>query len=105
MLNFVSGSRHLGAYLCLKEELVAWVKPQVESRAHGVIVLGKISRQYPQLDNAGLGISLQTKWQYMQSTVPIVCTLMGTIEEVLIEELFPALFGRGGGSTPTFVKS
>ena len=28
-LNFVSGSRYLGAYLGLQEELEAWVKPQV----------------------------------------------------------------------------
>ena len=30
-LNFVSGSRYLGAYLVPQEELKAWVKPQVEA--------------------------------------------------------------------------
>ena len=34
-LNFVSGSRYLGAYLGPQEELEAWVKPQVEAWAHG----------------------------------------------------------------------
>ena len=29
-LNFVSGSRYLGAYLGPQEELEAWFKPQVE---------------------------------------------------------------------------
>ena len=43
VLNFVSGSRYLGDYLGLQEELEAWVKPQVEAWAHGVIVLGKVS--------------------------------------------------------------
>ena len=35
-LNFVSGSRYLGAYLGPQEELEAWVKPQVEAWAHGL---------------------------------------------------------------------
>ena len=43
VLNFVCVSRYLEAYLGPKEELEAWVKPQVEAWAHGVIVLGKIS--------------------------------------------------------------
>ena len=41
-LNFVSGSRYLGAYLGPQAELEAWVKPQVDAWAHGVIVLAKI---------------------------------------------------------------
>ena len=32
----------------LQEELAAWVKPQVEACAHGVIVLGKITQRHPQ---------------------------------------------------------
>ena len=35
-LNFVSGSRYLGAYLGPQVELEAWVKPQVEAWSHGV---------------------------------------------------------------------
>ena len=33
-LNFISGSRYLGAYLAPQAELEAWVKPQVEAWAH-----------------------------------------------------------------------
>ena len=69
-LNFVSSSCYLGAYLSLQEELEAWVKPQVEAWAHGVIVLVKISRRHPQLDYAGLGMSLKFECQYLQRTVP-----------------------------------
>ena len=58
-LNLVSGSRYMGAYLGHEEELAAWVKPQVEAWAHGFRVLGKISRQHPQLDYARLGMPLQ----------------------------------------------
>ena len=59
-LNFVSGSRYLGAYLGPQAELEAWIKPQVEAWAHGVRVLSKVSRRPPQLAYAGLGMSLQS---------------------------------------------
>ena len=91
-LNFISGSRHLGAYLGPQKELEAWVKPQVEAWDHGVRVLGKIDRRHPQLDYYGLGMLLQLEWQYLQRTVPGVGTLMGPIEEALREKLPPALF-------------
>ena len=42
-LNFVSGSRYLRAYLGPQAELEAWVKPQVETWAHGVKLLAKIA--------------------------------------------------------------
>ena len=45
-------------------------KPQVEVWAHGVRVLGKISRRHPHLYYAGLGMSLQIEWQYLQRNVP-----------------------------------
>ena len=91
-LNFVGGSRYLGAYLGPQEYFAAWVKPQVETWAHGVRVLGKIARQQPQLDYSGLGMSLLLDWQNLQRTVPIVGTLVGPIEEALREKLFPPLF-------------
>ena len=48
VLNFVRGSWYLGAYLGPRYQLEQWVKPQVEAWAHGVRVLGKISRRHPQ---------------------------------------------------------
>ena len=36
---------------------------------------------------------LQLKWQYLQSTIPRVGTLMGPVEEALREKFFPTLFG------------
>ena len=57
-LNFVSGSRYLGAYLGPQVELEVCVKPQVEAWAQGIKVLAKISQRHPQLAYAGLGMSL-----------------------------------------------
>ena len=94
VLNFVGGSRYLGAYLCPQEELEAWVKPQVEAWAHRVRFLGKISQQHPQLSYAGLGMPLQLEWQYLQSNVPGVGNLMGPIEEALKKKFLPTIFGE-----------
>ena len=85
MLNFVSRSRYLGAYLVPQAELEAWVKPQVEALAHGIRVLGKISRRHPQSAYPGLVMSLQSEWQYLQRNVPGVGPK---------REFFPSLFGR-----------
>ena len=52
----------------------------------------------------GLGVLLQLEWQYLQRTVPGVVTLIGPIDEALIETFFLMLF-RGSRSTLTFVKS
>ena len=100
VLNFVSGSRYLGSYLGPQEELVVWVKPQVEAWSHGVRFLGKIDRQHPQLSYASLVMLLKLWWQYLQRTVPGVGTIMGPIEEAIREESFSVLF-RGGVSTST----
>ena len=40
VINFVSESRYLGAYLGPQEQLEAWIKPQVEAWSNGVIFLG-----------------------------------------------------------------
>ena len=95
-LNFVSGSRYLGAYLGPQAELEAWVKPQVEAWSHRVKVLAKIAQQHPQSAYARLGMLLQSECQYLQRTVPGVGTLMGPIEESIRDKFFPSLFGGGG---------
>ena len=55
----------------------------MEAWAQGVRVLGKTARWHPQLAYAGLGMSLQLEWKYLQRTIPGVGTLMGLIAEYL----------------------
>ena len=104
IFNFFGVSRYLGAYLGMWDQLEAWVKPQVEAWSHGFRVLGEIARRHPQSANAGLGMSFQLKWQYLQRTVPGVGTLIGPIEEAQRDKFFPALFG-GGDRNTDFQKS
>ena len=73
-------------------ELEARVKPQVETWAHGVKVIGKIYQRHPELAYAGFGISLQSEWQYLQ-TVPGVGSIIGPIKEIIREKIPPLLLG------------
>ena len=75
-LKFLSGSRYLREYLGPRDQLEAWVKPQVEAWAHRVEVLGKIFQRHPQSAHAGLGMLLQLECQYLQRTVSGVVTMM-----------------------------
>ena len=92
-LNFIGSSIYLGAYLGPQEELEAWVKPQVEAWAYGVIVFAKIALRNPQSAYNGLGMSLQLEWQYLQRNVSGFDNMMVPIEEALREKFFPLLFG------------
>ena len=64
----------------------------MEEWAHGVRTLAKISKRYPQLEYASLGMSIQIEWHYLQRTVPGVSSITGTIEYTLREAFFPTLF-------------
>ena len=46
-LNYVDGSRYLGAYLGPMEDLEECLQPKVEACTHGVSTLAKISKHYP----------------------------------------------------------
>ena len=84
----------MGDYLGTREELGDWVSPKVESWAHRLRTIAKISKRYPQLAYAGLYVSLQLEWQYLQRTVPGVGYIMVPIEDFLREAFSTALFGR-----------
>ena len=64
-----------------REEIYEWVQLKVYSWAHGVHTLAKTAKSYPQWAYAGLGVSLHIEWQYLQSNIPGVGSLMGPIED------------------------
>ena len=43
-LKLVGGGLYLGAYLGPRDELEAWVQPQVEAWSHRLRILGEISK-------------------------------------------------------------
>ena len=68
------------------------MRPKVEAWAHRVRTLAKISKRYPHLAYARLGVLFQLEWQYLQRNFPGVGSLMGPIEDSLRETFFPAIF-------------
>ena len=90
-LTYVDDSKYLGAYLGTMEEIEAWVRPKVEAWAHRVHKLAKIAKCYLQLAYASLDMSLQLDCQYLQSSIPGVGTIMGSIEDALRKAFFPEL--------------
>ena len=68
------------------------MQPQVEAWAHRVCTFGKISKRHPQLSYAGLGVSLELEWYYLQRTIPRVGTLMVPIKEAIRQTFFTAIF-------------
>ena len=103
-INYVDGSRYLRAYLGPREELEEWVRPNVEAWYHGVCILSKIAKWYPQFAYAGLGMSLQIKWQYLQRILPWFGSSMGPIEDPL-REPSSLHFSEGRRSALTSEKS
>ena len=75
------------------------MSPKVEARDHWVRTLSKIAKRYSQSAYAGLGISLQLEWQYLQRNAPGVGSLIGRIEKSIREAFFPAFFGGEEVST------
>ena len=92
VLNLISGSRYLGAYLGPQEELEAWVKPQVEVWSHGVRLLDKNIPTAPPVGLCRLWYVVANQVSVPAKYCPVVGTLMGPIEEALRETFFPALF-------------
>ena len=64
----------------------------MDSWAHSVRTIAKIAKWYPQSAYAGLGVLFHIDWQFLQSTVPRLGSLMGHIEDALREAFLPALF-------------
>ena len=62
-----------------REDIEDWVRLKVEAWAYRVHTLDKISKQYPQLVYAGLGMLIHIEWQYLLRTVPGVGNRISTI--------------------------
>ena len=92
-MQFTAGHRYLGGFHGSEGPLEEWVVPKVEGWVDGVRALARVADRYPQTAYAGLAMSLQHEWQYLQRVIPEVGAFMDPIEEAIREEFLPALFG------------
>jgi hypothetical protein len=92
-LRYEAGHRYVGGFVGPTESRDEWLEPKVAEWAAAVRTLANFAPRYPQAAYAGMAMSLQAEWQYLQRTVPGAGEKMGPIEEALKEHFLPALFG------------
>ena len=93
-LKHSQGERYLGGFIGSEGALKEWVLPKVEGWVHGVQTLARFAKRYPQSAYAGLAMSLQSEWQYLQRVTPGVSAHFAPIERAIREEFLPALLGE-----------
>ena len=91
--SFCRGSRYVGGFVGDDNTLQEWLTPKLENWRHGVRVLARIARRYPQSAFAGLRLSLQNEWQYLQRVLPDSSAIFQPLADAITEDFLPALFG------------
>eukprot|EP00957_Ditylum_brightwellii_P004134 315055-Ditylum_brightwellii.AAC.1 len=89
-VKFHDGYCYVGNFIGSTAQREDWVAKKVEAWSDGVRTFASFAHRYPQTAYAGLTMSLQGKWQYLQRMVPDMGNLVGPIEEALWTEFFLA---------------
>jgi hypothetical protein len=89
--NYTEGYRYVGGFLGTAEALGQWLDPKIQKWVKGVQSLAQVARRYPQTAYAGLAMSLQQEWQYLQRVVPGCGAAFQPIEDALRDDFIPAL--------------
>ena len=79
------GVRKLGGFAGSENAKQRWVEENVETWLVGVKCLARFAREPPQPSYAGLMVSLQQKWQFVQSATPGVGPLFVPLDAALGE--------------------
>jgi hypothetical protein len=89
--NYTEGNRYVGGFLGTEEALSQWLEPKIQQWVSGVESLAQVAKRYPQTAYAGLAMSLQQEWQYLQRVVPGCGAAFQPIEDALRDVFIPAL--------------
>jgi hypothetical protein len=81
----------VGGFLGTEEALNQWLELKIQQWVLGVKSLAQVTRRYPQTAYAGLAMSLQQEWQYLQRVVTGCGTAFQPIEDALWDVFIPAL--------------
>ena len=90
--RYADGHRYVGGYIGSRATRDQWLAPQIEQWVRAVKSLAKVARRYPQTAYAGLALSLQHEWQYLQRVTSGIKDQFVPIEQALVEDFLPALF-------------
>ena len=79
------------------KEKEKWIKGKVERWVQDVRVMAGVAAKYPQAVYIGFVKCKQPEWQYAQRVVADIGHYFEPLEEVIRNELIPALLGLKGG--------
>jgi hypothetical protein len=96
--RYEKGHRYIGGFIGSTESKTQWIEEQIEKWVAGVRDLSRVAHRYPQAAYAGLTKSLQTEWTYLQRVVPDLEAHFTAVEQVIVDEFLPALFGEEDGA-------
>lgn len=74
-----------------------WITPLISNWVFGVKQLATVATTYPQIEYAGMVVSLHAEWQYNCRIVSGICSVTVPVETAIQEHFLQALFG---GHTP-----
>jgi hypothetical protein len=83
--KYRDGHCYIGGFLGTNAALGQWLKPLIHKSVQGIETLTKVTCQYPQTAYAGLAVSLQQEWQYLQRVVPNCRTVFKPVKETITQ--------------------
>jgi len=99
--SMVDGARYLGGFVGSDATRSEWLGTQVAAWSASVGDLARVATRYPQTAYAGLAMSLQAEWRYLQKVVAGCGADMAPIEAAVANEFLPALLGAPRADCPT----
>lgn len=92
-IRVVSGGRYLGGFVGDEEERKVFLRGKIHIWDECIRRLAGIAVHQPQASYVALTISLKFEWQFIQRVVPDSCPLLSQIQDCLVQEFWPKLFG------------
>ena len=75
----VRGHRYLGGFIGDREEEERWLADNITGWAESVDTLAGVSRKHPQSTYAGLQMSLQQAWKFVQRVTLVIGDAFGPV--------------------------
>ena len=92
--RYEEGHHYVGGFIGTTDAKLAWLKPKIEAWVYGVQELASVAKHFPQTAHAGLTMSLQSEWQYLQRVCKGIGQEFGPVEEAIRQDFLPALFAE-----------
>ena len=96
-IKYSRGEQYLGGFVGSAKEKDKWIRDKVDKWVQDVRVMAGVAANYPQAVYIGYVKCKQAEWQYVQRVVANIGHYFEPLEEVIRNELIPALLGLKAG--------